>query len=149
MIEITADFNIDDLNATIQNEVDEWFDELLEIYRKAGRKFTERARARTKLADGSFGNITWNLRSSIGYLLVNNGVVLESYFPALKGAPEGSKTGDDYAREIALLIDEGEGVALVCVAGMEYAFFVESKGFDVITVSSLKFETEIKELLAA
>lgn len=149
MIKITADFNLDALNAIIDGDTTEWFDELLEDYRTAGRQFVERARSRTKQAHGSFGNITWNLRSSIGYLLLNNGKVIESYFPTLQNAPEGSVTGDEYAREISDQVNEGEGVLLVCVAGMEYAAFVERKGYDVISVSSEKFETEIKELLAA
>lgn len=149
MLSIKADFDFNDIDKIIQQETQAWFNELLEDYRTAGKKFVEMARSKTKVADGSFGNITWNLRSSIGYLLVNNGQVIESYFPTLNGATEGSETGDNYAKEIALLVDEGEGVSLICVAGMEYAYFVESKGYEVISTSSDQFANDIRQMLAA
>jgi hypothetical protein len=147
MIKITADFDLSALDRLIDREVDTWLDSIMEKYRKAGRQFTERARSRTKEAHGSFGNITWNLRSSIGYLLIYNGKVIESYFPTLQGAPEGSVTGDAYAREIASYVNDGQGVLLVCVAGMEYAYFVQSKGYDVIKGSSVYFDQELTSML--
>lgn len=147
MIKITADFDLSALDKLIDQKVDTWLDSIMEKYRKAGKQFTERARSRTKAAHHSFGNITWNLRSSIGYLLVYNGVVKESYFPTLQGAPEGSGKGDEYAREIASYVNDGQGVLLVCVAGMEYAYFVQSKGYDVIKGSSVYFDQELTSML--
>jgi hypothetical protein len=152
MIGITADFDLSALNAIIDGDITEWFNELLEDYRTAGKQFVERARSKVKtgaFTGGGFGNITYDLRSSIGYLLVNNGVVIESHFPVISTGEVGAKTGLALAEEIALLVDSGDGVVLVCVAGMEYAAFVEQKGYDVISVSSEVFEVEIKELLAA
>ncbi|MBB6126961.1 hypothetical protein [Mucilaginibacter lappiensis] len=78
------------------------------------------------------------MRSSIGYLIIYNGEIIETYFPPLETGEEGSTTGEDYAREIAALIDMHEGIQLVIVAGMEYAVLVERTGYqgkqrDVIT----------------
>ena len=147
MIKITADFDLSALDRLIDQKVDTWLDSIMEKYRKAGRQFTERARSRTKAAHYSFGNITWNLRSSIGYLLVYNGVVKESYFPTLQGAPEGSEAGDTYARQVANKIGQNQGVVLICVAGMEYAYFVKKKGYDVIDGSSVYFDQELTAML--
>lgn len=143
-----ANFQMSDIAKIIQEDTQEWLDELMETFREQGREFTKRARAKTK-AEGGFGNITWNLRSSIGYCLVYQGRVIETYFPPIKGGTEGEQKGEDYAREIALLVDEADGVMLVMVAGMEYAAFVKAKGYDVIQSSSATFETQIKQLLAA
>lgn len=142
MISITADFNFDDLDRVIEHETQQWFDSLVDDYRQTGIRFVERA-----VAKATFNNITWNLRSSIGYLIIWNGDVLESYFKDLKDGTEGQEVGRDYALFVAKLIDEGEGLSMALVAGEEYAVFVESKGKDVISGSSAYFETEIKALL--
>jgi len=142
MISIKADFDFNDLDKVIEHESQKWFDELVDDYRKAGKLFVERA-----VAKAAFNNITWNLRSSIGYLIIWNGEVLESYFKDLKDGTEGQEVGRDYALFVAKLIDEGEGLAMALVAGEEYAWFVESKGKDVISGSMPFFETELKSLL--
>lgn len=138
MFSIKANFNQSEVGDYIKQETDKWFTSLIEPFRITGRDLVDRARAKTK-AGGGFGNITWNLRSSIGYLIIYNGEVVETYFPPLETGSEGSATGENYAREIATLINIHEGIQLVIVAGMEYAVLVERQGFselerkDVIT----------------
>lgn len=149
MITFKADFDLAALDRFVQEQTDKWLDSLMEKYRKAGKQFVERARSKTKAADGSFGNITWNLRSSIGYLLLRDGDVVESYFPTLQGAAEGSITGDAYVRGLSTSNEFDSGIALICVAGMEYAYYVEAKGYDVISGSSDHFDTELTSLLFA
>jgi len=142
MINITADFDLNDLNRIINSDVQDWLDELVDYYRKSGKLFVERA-----VAKATFNNITWNLRSSIGYLIIYNGQILESYFINLKDGTEGQEVGREYAEFVARLIDEGEGLSMALVAGEEYAAFVEAKGKDVIKGSTAYFETQIKALL--
>lgn len=150
MIDITADFSDKDLEDWINADAQEWFNELTETMRAVGKKCVDRARAKAKPEEGAFGNITWNLRSSIGYVLVYERKVIEAYFPVLKSGSLGSQTGENYAREIALLINEGDSIELVIVAGMDYASIVqEAKGFDVIAVSTALFEAEVTKLMAA
>lgn len=152
MIKITANFDLSALDKLIQVETDKWLDSILEKYRKAGKQFVERARAKVKgapFSGGGFGNITYDLRSSIGYLLMYNGKVIESHFPTVSGGSNGTTTGDAYAREIASSSMYNEGIALICVAGMEYAHFVEIKGYDVISGSSVHFDNELTQLLFA
>lgn len=147
MISIEADFTNEDLDAMINGDLDTWFDALMEDFRTAGRKFVELVRAKTKMSPGdhsTFGNITWNLRSSIGYLIIYNGEIVEEYFPVVGGGDEGSVVGKEWAEEVGLLVRELDGVQMVIAAGMEYAVFVEDKGFDVISYAS---ETVLPKML--
>lgn len=147
MITIEQNYDPKDVAKELQAGANAWFEDLVRDYKKAGRKFVDKVRAKTKI-EGSFGNITWNLRSSIGCMVVyNDGEtthIIDKYFPTLQGAKEGSNTGLAFAEEIALLVEE-EGVQLVIVAGMEYAIYVEDHDIDVLSHSSKGFP---KELLA-
>jgi hypothetical protein len=130
---IEADFTAQDLENWIQDDLNEWFDELAAELLRVGRGLVDEARAKTK-SEGGFGNITWNLRSSIGCAVVRNHTIRaeEIYFPQIAKGDEGHKTGIAYAREIALLIDDGD-IYLLFVAGMDYASFVQAReGTDVI-----------------
>lgn len=147
MITITADFDLDAAFAYIDQEEALWIESMMESYREAGRNFVANARRKTR-PGGSFYNWTWNLRSSIGYLLLNDGKVIESYFPTLQTGAEGSVTGDAFAREISNEGNEFDtGVGLILVAGMDYAKFVQSKGYDVIGGSEPGFIAEVKTML--
>ncbi|RZJ84898.1 MAG: hypothetical protein EOO20_20660 [Chryseobacterium sp.] len=131
-----------ELEAIINDETEAWFDELVDNYRVAGKSFVERA-----IQKASFNNITWNLRSSIGYVIMYNGQIIESFFKDLVAGTEGQDVGKDYAKFILSLIDDGDGLSMALVAGEEYAYFVEAKGKDVISGSYSFFETELKSAL--
>ena len=139
---IESNFDMADIIAEINGNIDDWFNELVEDYKAAAKKFVDSIRKRTQ-PEGSWNNITWNLRSSIGYILNYKGQIVDEYFPTVGGGSEGSKTGSDYAKEVALLVNEGEGVQLVVVAGMEYAIFLEGKDIDVLTHASKGFPKEL------
>ncbi|MDQ1139422.1 hypothetical protein [Pedobacter agri] len=142
MIKITADFSMAELEAIINDETEAWFDELVDEYRSAGKAFVERA-----VQKAQFNNITWNLRSSIGYVIMYNGQVIESFFKDLIAGTEGQEVGKDYAKFVLSLIDEGDGLSMALVAGEEYAYYVEAKGKDVISGSWAFFTTELRGAL--
>ena len=148
MFSIEQDFEDDFLDNLINSDVEEIINELAETMFETGKRLVDRARAKTK-TEGGFGNITWNLRASIGCVLANNSQILDQhvYFPTIPESSNGQIEGENFAREIALLVDEGEPV-LIFVAGMEYAIFVESKGRDVIRLSGELFDSTFKQLLA-
>lgn len=140
MLEIIPDFDMNEIDKDIDAELVDWFDDLVETYREAGKTFVD-----TAVEKANFNNITWNLRSSIGYVIIYNGEVLESYFKDLVKGTEGQEAGKDYAELIARFLDEGEGLAMALVAGEEYAYYVQARdGFDVIDGSYIHFETELK-----
>lgn len=85
--------------------------------------------------------IDWssNLRSSIGYVVVMDGKIMQmSSFEAVNGGEEGSQRGKAFAEEIAGRYSTG--IALILVAGMHYAAYVSSKGYDVLNSAAIQAE---------
>lgn len=103
------------------------FDQLVDI----GEQFVADSRTVDTYIDR-----TRNLRGSIGYAILKDG---KSIFGNFEGSAVGVKVAKQRVRK--LQVDFPLGYVLVVVAGMEYAAFVEAKGFDVISGSSLKAET--------
>ena len=79
-----------------------------------------------RTGDASFWNDqTGNLRSSIGYLIVQDGKQLTSDFQVYNGrGEEGMQNGMTFAQTIAAQYPRG--IAVIFVAGMEYAAYVEA-----------------------
>lgn len=101
--------------------------------------------ARMKTAEqGGFDDQTGNLRSSIGYIILSNAEIVLQTFPGGKGA-EGKARGEQVAQQVAK--NYPLGLILICVAGMDYAVYVEANGRDVITGSSQIAATQLKEQL--
>lgn len=101
------------------------------------------ARIRDRAGEDSWFDQTGNLRSSIGYAVIEDGrKIIESAFPVIKqgsqGADEGRKLIDQLAAQYA------NTYAMVVVAGMEYADFVEAmKNKDVLASTELWAKQEI------
>lgn len=141
--------DISGLDEIMQLAEDEYLDRIAD----AG----ERACAEA-VAMGDYQNITGNLRSSIGYVIAYDGrVIREGGFHKVEGCgenmqkvefttkdgkqvsfwakgkfgdgSEGSRTGLEFARS---KISGTQGYAFIIVAGMEYASYVSSKGYDVV-----------------
>jgi len=90
-----------------------------------------------------------NLRSSIGYLIVRNGEIVDSsgFTAVRKEGEEGARRGRAYAEELAG--QYRKGVALIIVAGMEYAAYVEAiDGKQVLAGGELFAKKKVKELVA-
>lgn len=136
------------LEAYVRQQTKLYFDYVVEVYSKAGQAMVEDARGRTKdfsaYDGGSFGNITWNLRSSIGCSVFQNGVPVFEYYPVLNTGAKGSQTGKDYARS---LVEDNLGIVLVVVAGMDYARAVEDRNFNVITATALEAEAILERYI--
>lgn len=80
---------------------------------------------RDRSAEESWNDQTGNLRSSIGYAVLHNGnIVTVSDFATVKNGSEGATDGKAYVKEIAKTIRKRW--ALVVVAGMNYASYVEA-----------------------
>lgn len=77
---------------------------------------------------GSYTDRTGNLRNSIGYVVVQFGKVVVSSFTDAE--PQIISRG--YALSVADGLPKGHKTFLVWVAGMEYAKYVEARGYDVI-----------------
>lgn len=91
--------------------------------------------------------IDWsaNLRSSIGYVLAEDGkIVSESSFEPVKGGEEGARKGRDFAESLAK--EHDKGLVLIVVAGMEYARYVANKGYDVLDSAELLAKKLVPEI---
>lgn len=99
-----------------------------------GESVIKTVRQQTSAED--YKNQTGNLRSSVGYIVVLNGRVVQSAgFEKVKNGGEGTKAGETYARDLAKQFDKG--LVLLVVAGMNYASYVSAKGYDVLDSAEL------------
>lgn len=137
-------------------------------------RFQEIGEAAVKIARemGSYHDITGNLRSSIGYIILVDGkVVTGGDFEAKAVAPGKRKvtrtkngktyettitvggSGEDGVKQGKALLEKLKskfawGIVLILCAGMEYAAFVENvKGKDVLTSAQHLAESLMNKLL--
>jgi hypothetical protein len=121
----------------------------------AGEKAVEKARLIVTAGGG--GSVmppytvqTGNLVSSVGYAVVYDGqIVNTSSFDAVGGpkgdGQEGSSTGKAYVKELAMRYPQG--YALILVAGMHYASYVQELYHrDVLVSGSLVAEQLVREI---
>lgn len=103
-----------------------------------GEEFVNNARL-----SGNYQDRTGNLRSSIGYIILLDGKIIDRNF-------EGNNTGRSQAVKVANEVANNypKGYVLIGVAGMNYAAYVEAKNYDVIT-GSAPGSNDIKEIFNA
>ena len=149
-VKITADFTTASITKMFDQQTRLYLDSIVKLYSDAGKAMVKDARDRTKdlgaYDGGSFGNITWELRSSIGCAVYEDGVKKFAYFPALSTGGQGSIEGEDYADELSQGVD---GIMLIVVVGKDYAAKVENRGYNVITSTGLIAEDIFDRYLAA
>lgn len=123
-------------------EVDKYLDEQIERIEKriiSNLSYVGEQCLNEGRSTNSYKDQTGNLRSSIGYVIVKNGkVIKQSDFATVKTGRGGSKSGTAYARKLAG--EFPDGIALIVVAGMNYAAYVSAKGYNVLDSSELLAE---------
>jgi hypothetical protein len=99
----------------------------IEALQYIGETFVNEARSKRTYQDQ-----TGNLRASIGYAIVKNGKTMK--FSVSRAATEGKIEAAEF---VTSKVQEGSrsGIYLIVFAGMEYALYVEAKGYDVLTGS--------------
>lgn len=92
---------------------------------------------------------TGALLSSTGYEVFVDGVAIHSQFDAASGAESNAaEMGIKSGQSIAETIGKGtKGIALVVVAGMNYAAYVEAKGYNVLSSVEHLAERELPRML--
>lgn len=107
----------------------------LRTFQRLGEECVTRIRDRD--GDDSWYDDSGNLRSSVGYAISHNGIIVSmSEFTQVKDGSEGTMTGKALAEKLA---KEGNYEwQLVIVAGMNYAVYVEAmKNKDVLASTDL------------
>lgn len=98
---------------------------------------------------GTYEDQTGNLRSSIGYAVLMNGQVIQSNSVyKIKNGDEGVSEGLQYLKERVRKARK-KGVCLIVTAGMNYAEYVEAKGYVVLSSAELKAPVLVKQLLTS
>lgn len=137
-----AGFSMITVNKVIDDFVNDKIKLSIEVLAYIGENFVNEARE-----SGNYTDRTGNLRSSIGYVVVVDNKIVK------KEIKSAGKQGNLAKETIANALNEiGKGVALIGFAGMEYAAYVESRGYDVITNSvptSNALLNEIKKVVNA
>jgi len=95
---------------------------------------------------GRYKDRTGNLRSSIGYCVLDNGkAVKESLFEVVNEGQQGATNGIAFLHSLAT--EHSSGLVLIVVAGMEYAQYVEAKNLDVIDSAEQLAERLLPQLM--
>lgn len=138
-------------DADFEKMLNEFIERLIKVLEnelnQLGLEMLRDARLKTK-AQGGYDDQTGNLRSSTFFRLIYEGqVVAEEFEESPRGTDRatGLDEGRKYAEKITRENPEGWGIVLG--AGMEYASWVEAKGYDVITGATLGSEARLKKAL--
>ena len=134
---------MDDVRKRFGGFLDEVEKKEIARLQKLGEKCV--SHARNIAPDTGFQDQTGNLRSSIGYMVFNNGVAVHIGYEQVLNGAEGAKKGEELARKVG---EQTKGICLIVTAGMDYALYVEAKGRDVITSAEKMVERELPEELA-
>lgn len=89
---------------------------------------------------GEYKNHTHNLRSAPGAAVVMDGEIVDMYIPAESGHQKAKEKTENL-----LLYGKRPKNGIILADGMEYASFVESKGYDVLSGGAVHTESEAKK----
>lgn len=91
---------------------------------------------------------TGNLRSSVGYAILDNGELVQE--PTVVSVVKDGKDGEARAKEYIkkLQSEYNDGLVLIVVAGMDYATYVQAKGYDVLVSADMKMEEMVERMVA-
>ncbi|MXV16833.1 hypothetical protein [Hufsiella ginkgonis] len=135
---IKPNFTAADIKKEIKRKLGLLDDAIFRLFHYVGESFVANART-----NGTYIDRTGNLRQSIGYIIYKDGSKRAISFPG--AVPDGLKAARDAFNEIPSA--DRKGYILIVVAGMNYAAAVESKGYDVLTNSSDRAESMLKQQL--
>lgn len=121
---LKCNFNESKLASDIKHHSDELNERILASFIRAGLKFVKEARGQVQdHAMGTYVDQTTHLRNSIDFIVFHNGEMVRG------SGSEFASSNLEKAREHV----KEKGFQLICIAGMNYASYVESKGYNVIS----------------
>lgn len=95
---------------------------------------------------GKYTDQTGNLRSSIGYIILDNGrVIKKSSFTLVKDGKKGVNEGKEFRDK--LITENNRGIVLIVLAGMDYAKYVEAMGLNVLESSEITAKELVPQML--
>lgn len=122
---LKSNFNANDARAEFKALAGEYRNKLITAWEYAGELFLSEARNQPQdHALGFYLDQTGNLRNSIAYYIFDNGQLIH------RGG------GNSFGESAVLSAIEGVGLEFVGLAGMNYASYVEAKGYNVISMQA-------------
>lgn len=139
---IKAKFDIDKLFAGVYEKVELITDSVIEALQMACLEITNNAKGKNTYKDQ-----THYLSSSIGFVVFDHGEKKAETFTSTGG--ERGSQGVEEGKRIAIqaAAQYPNDIVAVIVAGADYALFVESKGYDVITGSCNELNAVLSKYL--
>jgi hypothetical protein len=119
---LKSNFDSGRIQKETQAQAESLYSKILNAFIYAGETFVNNARDQMQdHAMGTYKDVTGNLRNSIGYFIFHNGALVkeDSNIVTNKSIVEQQVKPD--------------GFQLIGIAGMDYASYVESKGYNVIS----------------
>lgn len=103
---------------------------------------------RKKMLNVAYQDHTGNLNSSTGFIIYKDGrVVHEDFRLSSKGTDK--ETGLKVGREVAFSVSrESKGWGIVLVSGMEYASWVQGRGYEVVAGVAANLDAALKQAFA-
>ena len=96
-------------------------------------------------SDKAYEDHTGNLRSSTGYIIIRDGRVVHKSFKESPGGTD-KQTGLKTGLKVALdELRESTGWGVILVSGMEYASWVQSRGYDVLKGAYLGLDSMLEQ----
>ncbi len=80
------------------------------------------------IRSGDYQDQTGRLRRSIGFVVMKDGVLVSEYF-------QGGATAYEAKEKAINGANQHQGIVLAVIAGENYASYVESKGYNVLTTA--------------
>lgn len=137
---------IDKISADMNAEIGNLVNGIVETLSYIGERAVTIAREQ-----GNYMNRTGNLRSSIGYIVLQDGEpVRQSGDYIVSGVEGAGDEGAQKARELLARLQSEfpQGIVLIVCAGMNYASYVEDiHGKDVLTSAQLDTEETAERML--
>ncbi len=135
-VEIVTDMKA--LAREIQESMNE---EILKVMVEVCHEAVEKVR--TKMLDKAYQDDTGNLNSSTGFIIYLDGKIMHQDF-RLSNVGTDKQTGLDEGLKSALsVLRESKGWGIVMASGMEYASWVQSRGFEVGKKAAMEVETAL------
>ena len=141
---IVPRFNQSDIDKIFKEAEKQMFDKILRVLRYAGEIAINEAKN-----NGAYQDQTANLRNSIGYVICVDGKISnENFSLSAQGTEPSTENGLKIGRDLAISIArQSKEISLVIVAGMKYAAYVESRGYNVLTSAEQRANQLVPELL--
>ena len=128
-------WNSNAVRRKLQSDAERIEKAIIERMKRIGEQFVADCRL-----ENTYKDRTGNLRSSIGYFILRDNVILDWNL-------YGKEVGISAAKQALSELSRQGGLRLVGVAGMEYASHVEAMGLNVITNQSMVAIDQLDEQL--